>query len=217
MSTILKITHIRPDFRGKEKLLDYLNTDGDEVERSFRLAAEVIEQIDASIGGKNYWQLSYPEVAWLYAAVELLPSKLTAETGVGSGVSSLTILKASENFGGKLYSFDLGRKYGESEEMPVGYLVPQRYRTRWELVIGNTKDILPEYAGKIPPVDLFLHDSDHSYDHVTFELETMLQRMKRKYLIAVDNYDWTEAARDFAIRHGLNLVHMADDMCFIFP
>ena len=214
---MLKIAQIRPDFKGKERLLEYLNTDSDEIERSFRLAFEVIQQVDQEIGDRNYWQLSYPEVSWLYAAVEILPSKVTVETGVGSGVSSLTILKASEDFQGRLFSFDLGKKYGESQEMPVGYLVPREYRDRWSLIIGNTRDTLPVKIGEIPQADIFLHDSDHSYDHVMFELETILPRMKRRFLIIVDNYDWSDAPSDFAKKHGLNLIHMADDMCFIFP
>ncbi len=177
----------------------------------------VIQEIEAHIGGRNYWQLSYSEICWLFAAVENLPSKITVETGVGSGSSSLAILKASEDFNGMLYSFDLGIRYGESPERPVGFLVPPELRNRWILTIGDSKKTLPEKLNDIGQVDIFFHDSEHTYEHVMFELDTILPRMKRRFLIAVDNYDWTDAPRDFASKHDLNLLKMADDMCFIYP
>ncbi|MEM0157675.1 MAG: class I SAM-dependent methyltransferase [Thermoplasmataceae archaeon] len=208
---------IKPDFKGKEDLLEYMEADSENIERSFAAAGSLLDRIDSVIGGKNYWQLSYTEMCWLYAAVENFRSKITVETGVGPGSSSLIILKASEDFSGQLWSFDLGIKYGEDEQRPVGFLVDDSLRKRWHLIIGNTQNTLKRSLRQTGPVDIFFHDSEHTYDHVMFELSTALPHMKKRFLIIVDNYDWTDAPVDFSHDQGMKLVRIADDMCFIYP
>lgn len=208
---------IEPDFQGKEKILEFLECTEEDVRESFSMASSIIEYIDSRIGGKNYWQVSYPELSWLYTGVRFMRAPLMAETGVGSGSSSTAILTASADFRGRLFSFDLGQKYGESEEMPVGFLVPDNLKDRWALVIGDTTSTLEGKLSYFGPFDVFFHDSKHTYEHVTWELETAYRNLRKKFLIVVDNYDWTEAPDDFASKHGLNLVKVADDMCFIFP
>ena len=61
---------IKPDFKGKEELLEYMVADSENIERSFGAAGSLLDHIDSRIGGKNYWQLSYTEMCWLYAAIE---------------------------------------------------------------------------------------------------------------------------------------------------
>ena len=61
---------IKPDFKGKEELLEYMEADSENIERSFAAAGSLLDHIDSRIGGKNYWQLSYTEMCWLYAAIE---------------------------------------------------------------------------------------------------------------------------------------------------
>lgn len=208
---------IKPDFTGKEKILEFLECTEKDVAESFERAQKIVDYVDSKIGGKNYWQVSKEELCWLYTGVRLMRAPLMAETGVGPGSTSTAILDASSDFRGRLFSFDLGKKYGESEEMPVGFLVPEKYMDRWSLVIGNTRDTLNGKLSYFGPFDVFFHDSDHTYEHVTWELETALANLRKKFLIVVDNFDWTTAARDFAEKHSLNLVQVADDMCFIFP
>lgn len=209
---------IEPDFSGKEKILTFLECTEDDVRKSFQKAQEIVEYADSKIGGKNYWQVSPVELCWLYTGVRMMRAPLIAETGVGPGSTSTAILDASSEFRGRLFSFDLGQKYGdESKELPVGFLVPEKYRERWSLVIGNTKDTLEGKMSYFGPFDVFFHDSEHTYEHVTWELETAMKNLRKKFLIVVDNYDWTKAPDDFADRHNLCLVKVADDMCFIFP
>ena len=207
---------IKPDFKGKEKILKFLECTEEDVEKSFEQASKIVDYVDSRIGGKNYWQVSEPELCWLYTGVRLMRAPLVAETGVGPGSTSTAILDASADFRGRLFSFDLGQKYGEDEEMPVGFLVPEKYKERWSLVIGNTKDTLEGKMSYFGPFDVFFHDSQHTYEHVTWELETAIKNLRKKFLIVVDNYNWTKAPDDFADKHGLALVKVADDMCFIF-
>lgn len=207
---------IEPDFTGKERILKFLECTEADVRESFEQASKIVEYVNSKIGGKNYWQVSGPELCWLYSGVKLMRAPLIAETGVGPGSTSTAILDASAQFRGRLFSFDLGQKYGEDEEMPVGALVPDKYRDRWSLVIGNTKNTLEGKLSYFGPFDIFFHDSEHTYEHVTWELETAIMNLRKKFLIVVDNYNWTKAPDDFAEKHGLTLVKVADDMCFIF-
>ncbi len=209
---------IEPDFEGKEKILEFLECTEEDVRESFKRANKIIEYVQDKIGGKNYWQVSPPELCWLYTGVRLMRAPLMAETGVGPGSTSTAILDASAEFRGRLFSFDLGEKYGEEEKaMPVGFLVPEKFKERWSLVIGNTKDTLDGKMSYFGPFDIFFHDSQHTFEHVNWELETAIKNLRKKFLLVVDNYDWTDAPDKFAEKHGLCLVKVADDMCFIFP
>lgn len=210
---------IKPDFKGKEKLIDFLECTEDDVIESFGRANKIIDYVDERIGGKNYWQVSPQELCWLYTGVRMMRAPLIAETGVGPGSTSTAILDASSEFRGRLFSFDLGQRYGgeNEEEKPVGFLVPEKSRDRWNLVIGNTRDTLEGKMSYFGPFDIFFHDSQHTYDHVTWELETAIKNLRKKFLVVIDNYDWTKAPDDFAEKHELTLVKIADDMCFIFP
>lgn len=209
---------LEPDFSGKGKILEFLECTEDDVRESFNRAGKIIDYVQKEIGGKNYWQVSPIELSWLYTGVRMMRAPLMAETGVGPGSTSTAILDATSDFRGRLFSFDLGEKYGSEEERkPVGFLVPEKFKERWNLVIGNTKDTLEGKMSYFGPFDVFFHDSEHTFEHVTWELETALRNLRKKFLIVVDNYDWTEAPDKFAEKHGLCLVKVADDMCFIFP
>ncbi len=208
---------VKPDFMGKEKILDFFECTREDVEKNFEEASKIVDDINSKIGGKNFWQVSAPELCWLYTGVKMMRAPLVAETGVGPGSTATAILEASASFRGRLFSFDLGKKYGdEKEEKPVGFLVPDKYKDRWSLVLGDTKDTLEGKLSYFGPFDVFFHDSEHTYDHVTMELETALRNLRKKFLIVVDNFDWTKAPEDFAKKHGLTLVKVVDDMCFIF-
>lgn len=209
---------IEPDFTGKEKILQFLECKKEDIKESFEKANKVLDYVEGEIGGKDYWQVSPTELCWLYTGVGMMRAPLVAETGVGPGSTSTAILDATKDFRARLFSFDLGQKYGsENETKQVGFLVPEENKERWNLVIGNTKDTLEGKLSYFGPFDVFFHDSEHSYDHVMWELETAFRNLRKKFLIIVDNYDWTAAPEEFAQRHGLTLVKVADDMCFIFP
>lgn len=203
--------------KGKDKLIKFLECTEEDIRESFRRAEKIVQYVESEISGKDYWQVSSTELCWLYTGVRLMRAPLMAETGVGPGSTSTAILDASSDFRGRLFSFDLGKKYGNEEEKPVGFLVPEKYKDRWSLVLGDTKSTLDDKMSYFGPFDVFFHDSDHKYEHTTWELETALKNLRGKFLIVVDNFNWNSAARDFADKHDLELIEMADDMCFIFP
>ena len=68
-----------------------------------------------------------------------------------------------------------------------GWAVPDELRTRWKLYLGDARELLPAVLGALEQVDVFLHDSDHSYDHMTFELEQALPRLAHGGLLLSDD------------------------------
>jgi Methyltransferase domain len=154
------------------------------------------------------------KAALLFAVCKVLRPRVVVETGVASGHSSRGILSALDHLGdGQLFSIDLpGASYvrGDgrvwSDGLPdkgTGSCVPQRLRSRWNLRLGPSREILPRLVSEIGPVDLFYHDSEHTWSNVMFELETVFDHLGPSSVIAVDNVDWSSAFVDFSSRYGL--------------
>ncbi|MCL5730687.1 MAG: class I SAM-dependent methyltransferase [Candidatus Thermoplasmatota archaeon] len=175
----------------------------------------ILQHVRAAVGNRDYWQVSENELFDLYCIARLSGARKVVETGVGPGTSSFSILSAMRMNSGRLYSIDLGKKYGEADERPVGFVVPDTLRSLWSLNIGSSRNLLPALCGELNGLDLFFHDSEHTYENVMFELNTVLPHMRTGSFIVIDNYDWTDAPKDFAENHGLNLLKTHDDMCII--
>lgn len=109
------------------------------------------------------------EAPAIYSLVRLLKPEVVVETGVADGVTTSYILRALEDNGrGKLYSVDLPH-YLLPEGKQPGWIVEEGLRGRWELRVGDAAELLPPLLKELKTVDMFLHDSLHTYDHMMFE------------------------------------------------
>ena len=92
----------------------------------------------------------------------------------------------------------------------VGWLVPEKMRNRWTLILGDSKKELPKLLNSFDVVDVFFHDSLHTEEHILFELESVFPKLRRGcYLLADDvNEYWSLAFVDFCKKHRLP--------CFVF-
>lgn len=111
----------------------------------------------------------------LYALVRLLRPRHAVEVGVSSGVSSAYLLTGLERNGrGTLHSVDLPQedrrppsaRGNPSWSLPAGrssgWAVPFALRKRWDLRLGDKREVLPLLADELDAVDLFLYDVPHS-------------------------------------------------------
>jgi len=113
----------------------------------------------------------------LYMLVRALKPDIFVETGVSGGESSSFILQAMEdNKNGELYSIDFpepnqfkGRTTISLEEKPSGWLIPDYLKHRWHLTLGKSEEVLEPLLKKLGKIDIFFHDSLHTYEHMLFE------------------------------------------------
>src|SRR4030042_5999729 len=122
------------------------------------------------------------------------------ETGVASGVSSSQILCALEaNEQGELYSIDLP----SWQKSPSGWMIPNYLRHRWHLTQGESSENLGPLLMKVNEIDIFLHDSDHSYENMRGEFEIAWIHLKTGGLLLSHNIDYSDAFDDFCREHGV--------------
>ena len=147
---------------------------------------------------------------WIYCIIRVCKPKVVIETGVAHGFSSWCILNAlNKNEYGKLFSIDLPSKdtdfnyninnYG----VDPGWLVPKELKSKWKLMLGDTKDLLPSVLDELKKVDIFFHDSDHSYENMKFEFETVLPYVSKNGYIISDDIDKNSAFEEFVYKNNL--------------
>lgn len=138
----------------------------------------------------------------LFVLVRGSRPKNLVETGVGLGLSSTYILEALVlNDVGRLISIDLPNSDANwrlPEGLGPGALVPADLRARWELRLGPTRVLLPRALSELGSVDLFFHDSEHSYENMMFEYNLAFESLSPGGLIISDDTMWNSAFLDFA-------------------
>jgi predicted O-methyltransferase YrrM len=144
----------------------------------------------------------------LYVAARALEPTVFIETGVQNGMSSAFILLALQhNKKGRLYSVDLppveqrildqGTNPLPKNKTP-GWIIPDQLRDRHELLLGPAEELLPRLLADLKTVDVFLHDSDHSYSHIMFEIGLAWRYLRAGGDILIDNVEQNAAFADFA-------------------
>ncbi len=72
--------------------------------------------------------------------------------------------------------------------------------SRWTLHIGDTRELLPPLLERLGTVDLFIHDSLHTYDHMMFEFECAWPHIRPGGFLIADDALWNKSFDEFA-RH----------------
>jgi len=171
-------------------------------------------------GGGYRAEVRIRDAYCLYTLCRLVRPKTVVETGVAAGVSSAFILKAlDENALGTLYSIDLPRYQTEPPSdgtdcslnvgpggaiiprgKEPGYVIPTELRKRWNLVLGPSEEHLPRLVSQLGEIDIFFHDSAHTYEMMTFEFETVWPKIRGGGLLLTHDVDFNSAFSDFAAR-----------------
>lgn len=166
------------------------------------------------------------DVFALYLITRALKPEVVVETGVASGRSSSAILLALEkNNLGKLYSIDLPQHYSSAapetytthegntelkgfvpEGRAPGWLVPDHLRQRWQLILGDSKVELPKLLSHLDKVDIFYHDSDHSYESMMFEFKQTWPLIPPGGFLLSDDIGWNKSWSDFVSESGAPVV-----------
>ena len=143
----------------------------------------------------------------LYLFTRTFIPQVFVETGVLNGFSSAFILLAMEhNRAGTLYSVDLPplderiRSQGTGplpQGQSPGWVIPDNLRSRHQLSLGDARILLPQILHRHAPLDAFLHDSDHSYQHMMFEMSLAWSGLRPGGWLLCDNVEQNDAFFDF--------------------
>lgn len=143
-------------------------------------------------------------------AIRFTKPQTVFETGVFDGKASAVILQAlSDNGAGALVSIDLpaaGSIEGSTNWMTEttlppncqpGWIVPDYLIERYRLVLGDSKDTLPLLLEQYPGIDIFLHDSLHTFEHQYFEYTQVWPHLCEGGLLLSDDIFWSPAFHKF--------------------
>jgi hypothetical protein len=156
----------------------------------------------------------YEEGLRLYRLLRDVRPEVAVETGVCNGVSTAFLLLALEDNGaGELHSIDLPEVAGAEYEEGTfwdgkggavippgkepGWMVPPELRERWHLVLGRSQDELPPLLDRIDQIDFFMHDSEHSYECMSFEFRTAWAALREDGVLVADDVNVNSAWSEF--------------------
>jgi predicted O-methyltransferase YrrM len=134
----------------------------------------------------------YGRRAGWYAMARVLRPAVVIETGTDKGLGSCVFAAALlRNGTGRLTTIDVNPA--------SGYLIAGGYARVVDRVIGDSRCILRTLDA---PVDLFLHDSLHTFDHETAELDAIRPRLTGQSILLSDNAHGSDALLRFAKATG---------------
>ncbi len=136
----------------------------------------------------------------LYVMMRVIQPKIIVETGVASGASSSFLLKAlQKNNSGHLHSIDLPASPENDPDVRLpeykkpGWLVDDELKDRWTYHEGKSSDLLKPLLEKLSNIDMFIHDSLHTYENMKFEYTTAWPYIKNNGFLASDDIKWNPA------------------------
>lgn len=161
------------------------------------------------------------DAQFLYWLVRRLKPKTVVQTGVSNGLSSAYIMLALAKNGpdGRLHVIDLPHIFDPADPhwtqkgylhgvvipqgKSSGWLVPDVYRDRFEVEVGDAKELLPPLIDRLGAIDMFFHDSDHTYNHMMFEFDQAMRKLAPNSIIVADDISWNTSLWDLADTHRL--------------
>lgn len=163
----------------------------------------------------------------LYSLIRKQKPLKIVETGVCNGASTSYILLAlAHNEKGTLYSIDLPEREGGEgpdhwegkggsvipREKEPGWMVPEHLRDRWEFREGKSQEVLPPLLEELGEIDTFIHDSEHSYECMTFEFKTAWEYLNEGGLLLSHDIDVNTAFEDMVQEQGMGSFLLDDNL-----
>lgn len=184
---VVKATHLyhtKPFYIGELKNNDYI--------RHLRITLPKLSF------AAPYGSIGLLACSHIYAIVRERQPNFIIETGIGRGATTTFILAALQKNGkGKLISIDKGSDTGQ--------LVVNGLKMNWDRKIGKTSDVLPTID---QPIDIFLHDSLHTYENMSFEFEWANQHLPEGGLILSHDIGTNNSLYDFAKKYNKQVQYL---------
>jgi len=136
------------------------------------------------------------DCATLYALTRWRRPAIVVESGGFLGMSSAFLLKALVDEGlttAKLYSMEW------SEDCDQGALIPNELRSQFVPLRGKVEDFMR--SDELPSfIDMFLHDSSHSYRHMLWEFRQFWRRLRDGGLLVSHDVHMNAAFPEFVAK-----------------
>jgi len=135
---------------------------------------------------------------FLFAICFLTKPNIVVETGIANGFSSSYILFALEKVkNGNLISIDnLFLPWHAPEK--IGQVIPQSLKDRHEIILGDAPKELLKLFKKIDSIDIFIHDSAHTYHNMMKEYQIAWPHIKNGGFLLSDDVSENDAFLNFA-------------------
>jgi hypothetical protein len=78
-----------------------------------------------------------------------------------------------------------------------GWLVSEAKRQQWQLVLGRSRDLLQPVLRQAGMIDVFIHDSEHSYENQLFEFTVGYESLVSGGLLVATDINWSCAFDEF--------------------
>ena len=151
-----------------------------------------------------------------YITVRAFRPDVVVETGVANGVSSAYLLLALDRNGrGRLHSIELGDSAYLPAGKPPGWIVPEPLRSRWNLLIGDSRQMLPKLLSELGIIDVFIHDSLHTYEQMLWEYRTAYPFLRSGGLLVSDDAAWNLAFEEFSREVGAKISSVVHGVGFL--
>jgi hypothetical protein len=135
-----------------------------------------------------------------YAMVRALQPDTVVETGTALGMGSCVIAAALlRNGHGRLTTIDV--------DDDTGYLIDEPWASVIDRRVGSSVDEL----ANIPDVDMFLHDSLHTYEYETEELQAVQPNLSADAFVLSDNAHDSAALSHWAERTGRHYLFFKEE------
>jgi len=195
-----------------------------------------LKELEANYGAYYLpgW-VNLEDALFLYWIVRKLNPKTIVQTGVCNGLSSAFMVLALVKNGSEqsmLHVVDMPPVFDSSdpswkvkgevhgvvipEGKTSGWLVPDAYQRHFSVLNGDAKVLLPSLLEKVGPIDMFYHDSDHSYDHMFFEFTESKKYLNKQGVIVSDDISWNASLWDFADQYNATAYNYRGSMGIAF-
>ena len=141
----------------------------------------------------------------LYAICRLLAPSRMLETGVANGHSTFFLLRAMmQNGRGQLHSVDVSDN--------VGQLLTEEERAHWSLYVLTApwRRSFARIVDMVSPIDMFFHDSDHTYGWQMFEYRVAQEALSPEGVLLSDDVDHSLAFFDFCMARSRKPILLLD-------
>ncbi|MGI8469869.1 MAG: class I SAM-dependent methyltransferase [Pyrinomonadaceae bacterium] len=170
--------------------------------------AEIEEQIERGIRKISNAEIPFPLVhngdpklgRLCYVMCRAIKPAVFVETGVAYGVTSSFILKALKvNNHGKLSSVDRPPATRSAASF-IGTLIPDELRDNWQLHRGESQKLLPALLSELKEVNIFLHDSRHTYGNMSAEFKLVAPYLTNRGVLIADDINRNIAFQEWVTR-----------------